>query len=112
MADEDSLDARLTELEHKQSGTDSKLDELLALIKGDRDKMHEESTQVVESRLDRSSMIQEHVRAELARKDKEKADQATQDENESLKAQLAKLTETQPEPPQPRRERWLIGPRR
>jgi len=112
VSDDDRLDARVTELEGKQSSMDGKLDELLALIKGDKDKVHDKSTEVVESRLDRGTSIQEQVRAELARAEQEQASsKAAQDEKESLHARLAKLEETHPEPPQPRRQKVMWGSR-
>ena len=112
MADDDSLDARVTDLEGKQTSMNSKLDELLALVRGGRDKAHDESTEVVESRLDRGTSIQEQVRAELARAEQDKASKkADEDEKETLRARLAKLEETHPEPPQPRRQKVMWGPR-
>lgn len=72
---------------------------------------HGEAQQRTEARLDRPNDVQEQVRAELARRDKEAADQAAADtarqEQENLKTQVARLSEQPPQPQVPRRTKIL-----
>ena len=102
MADEPaSTEDRLDRLEEK-------LDQLLSVS-------HGQAEQTTEQRLNRPSTIQEQVRAELARAEAERQASADADadksERESIREQLAKLQETPPAQPQPRRQRIMWGPR-
>ena len=111
MADEDGLEDRVERLESGQSKILSKLDELL----GSGSKAHETAEQHTEQRLDRPSTIEEQVRAELQRAEQEKAKQADAEkdksERQTIREQLAKLTEAKPQAPQPRRQRVMWGKR-
>ena len=69
---------------------------------------HAEAQQRTEERLDRPSSIEEQVRAELARaKEQEAAEQAAAGKDQELQSRLAKLEETPPAQPVPRRTRLL-----
>lgn len=112
MPDEpDGLEDRVERLESGQNKILSKLDELL----GTGSKAHETAEEHTERKLDRPSTIEEQVRAELARADAEKkkaADaESEKSERQTIKDQLAKLTESPPVQPQPRRQRVMWGPR-
>jgi hypothetical protein len=105
MADEPAdTETRLDRLERK-------LDELLA----GRTPAHAAAEQHEEKHLDRPSTIEEQVRAELKRAEQEKAkadaDEQAKSEQQTIREQLAKLTESKPVAPQPRRQRVMWGPR-
>jgi hypothetical protein len=105
MADEPAdTETRLDRLERK-------LDELLA----GRTPAHAKAEAHEEQHLDRPSTIEEQVRAELARAEQEKAkadaDEQAKSEQQTIREQLAKLTESKPVAPQPRRQRVMWGPR-
>lgn len=112
MANGDEADGDLTDrverLETSQSTILGKLDELLG-------RTHKAAAEHTEQRLDRPSSVEEQVRAELDRKDRERADaadkQAQAKERETLAQRLAKLEEKPPQAPQPRRQRVMWGPR-
>lgn len=108
---ETPIEQRLDRVETTQASQGEKLDELIGLVRkftGGAPVTHEAAQQQTEEHLDRPSSVAEQVRAELARADKEKAE-AT--EKETIGQRLAKLEERKPEPPQPRRERAMWGPR-
>ena len=114
MADEehdDKLEDRVERLESGQSKILSKLDELI----GTGSKAHQAAEQHQAERLDRPSTIEEQVRMELDRKEQEAKATAEKDaeksERATIKEQLAKLTESKPLPPQPRRQRVMWGKR-
>jgi hypothetical protein len=114
MGDDDkpgALEDRVERLETGQSKILSKLDELL----GTGSKTHAAAQHHQEQRLDRPTTIEEQVRAELARKDAEAKAAADSDaeksERQTIKDQLAKLTEAKPAVPQPKRQRVMWGPR-
>lgn len=114
MADDDKPDAledRVERLETGQNRILSKLDELL----GTGSKAHAAAQEHEEKHLDRPSTIEEQVRAELARKDAEAKAAADADaeksERQTIKEQIAKLTEAKPVAPQPRRQRVMWGER-
>ena len=89
--------------------------EVLGKFTGGSPVSREAAQSQTEDRLDRPSSVAEQVRAELAKAETARAaDQAAADdksEREQMKADLAKLKETRPEPPQPRRQRVMWGPR-
>jgi hypothetical protein len=105
------LEDRVESLETGQSKILSKLDEILGI--GGRP--HKAAEQHEEQHLDRPSSIEEQVRAELARADAERkaaADaEAEKSERQTIREQIAKLTEARPEQPQPRRQRVMWGKR-
>jgi len=112
MADEETqLEDRVERLEAGQSSIIAKLDQLL----GAGTVTHAQAEADTERRLDRPSTIKEQVAMELAKAEAEKKKQADADEEKSerqtMKEQLAKLTESKPLPPQPRRQRAMWGPR-
>jgi len=88
-----------------------KLDELLA----GRTPAHDAAQARQEQHLDRPSSIEEQVRMELERAEKDKAAAADKDaektERQTIRETLAKLTEQKPQQPQPRRQRVMWGPR-
>jgi chromosome segregation ATPase len=101
------------DLAQRQDRIENKLDELLASLKaGGSTQAKAEEHQ--EEKLGRPSTIAEQVQMELDARDKAKADKAEKDaektERESIKERLAKLTETPPARPQPRRQRVMWGP--
>jgi hypothetical protein len=107
----DDIEDRVERLESGQGRILSKLDELL----GAGSKAHAAAEEHEEAHLDRPSTIEEQVRAELARKDAEAkaaADKdAEQSERQTIRDQIAKLTEAKPVVPQPKRQRVMWGPR-
>jgi peptidoglycan hydrolase CwlO-like protein len=86
---------------------DARLDELLASL-------HSRTEKHQESKLDRPSSVQEQVQAELARAEREgaasRAAEEQKTERQQIREQLAKLSETPPAQPQPRRQRIMWGP--
>lgn len=110
MAETDAPDLtdRVERLETGQSSIIAKLDELLA-------SGHAKAEQRTEAKLDRPSTIEEQVRMELERKDREAKAAADKDaektERETIAQRLAKLEEQPPRPPQPRRQRVMWGKR-
>lgn len=109
MADDDNgLEDRVEKLETGQQSIIGKLDELLTAG-------HRKAEEHQETRLGRPTSVEDQVRAELERKDREAAEKADKDaeraERESIKERLAKLAEVAPAAPQPRRQRFMWGPR-
>ena len=115
MADDDpgpgpdaGLADRVERLESGQSSIIRKLDELIGGA-------HAKAADHTETRLSRPSSIEDQVRAELDRKDREARDTAekegTKTDLQAMREQLAKLTEAKPVQPQPRRQRVMWGPR-
>ena len=76
---------------------------------------HPKAEKHEEDKLDRPTTIAEQVRAELARAEQEKAaeqkEAEKQAEQETIAQRLAKLEESPPVQPQPRRQRIMWGPR-
>jgi hypothetical protein len=109
--DKPELEDRVERLETGQNRILSKLDELL----GSGGKAHAAAEAHEEKHLDRPTTIEEQVRAELARKDAEAKTAADADaeksERQTIKDQIAKLTESKPVAPQPRRQRVMWGER-
>lgn len=72
---------------------------------------HAEAQENVEQRLDRPSTVEEQVKAELAKAQRETAEREAREQRDaeftSVKDQVAKLTEKAPEPPVRRATRWL-----
>jgi hypothetical protein len=114
MTDDDTLEDRVERLETGQGRLVSKIDEVLSLL-GTGSKAHAAAQHHEEQRLDRPTTIEEQVRAELARKDAEAKSAADADadksERQTIRDQLAKLTEAKPVAPQPKRQRFMWGPR-
>lgn len=109
----DDTDARLAALEQHQESTDSKLDELLDLIRGKNpDDPAPADPPAHETRDQRSVTIAEYVRAELDRRQKDADDKQ---EKQTMRQQLAEvqaaLREKPPQPPQPRRQKAMWGDR-
>jgi hypothetical protein len=92
----------------RQDSIEAKLDQLLGTG-------HAKAEAREEKHLDRPSSVEEQVRAELARADAERkaaADaEAEKSERQTIREQIAKLTEARPEQPQPRRQRVMWGKR-
>jgi hypothetical protein len=105
---EPDLTGRVESLETGQSKILGKLDELIG-------GGHAKAEAHEERRLDRPSTIEEQVRAELDRKDREARTAAEKDaeksERDTMRETLAKLTEAAPVQPQPRRQRVMWGKR-
>lgn len=107
----------LDSLAERQNRTESKLDEILAMLtRGGRSRHGDTSRGEAgdgDTETGRPSSIAEQVRAELARarrEDKRAAEKAKQQsEIESLRERQNKLEEKPPKPPQPRRQRWMWG---
>ena len=105
---EDDLTDRVERLETGQQSIIDKLDELLK-------SGHAKAEKHEEDKLDRPTTIAEQVRAELARAEEEKAAEQKrvekEAEQETLAQRLARLEESPPVQPQPRRQRIMWGPR-
>lgn len=93
---------RLTRIEER-------LDTLAAAVSRLIPGSHKEAQQRTEERLDRPSTIEEKVREELARRDREAALKSAQDEAQSLGQRVARLEEKPPEPPERRSTRVMWG---
>jgi hypothetical protein len=110
----DGLEDRVERLETGQGKLASKIDEVLSLL-GTGSKAHVAAEAHEEKHLDRPSTIEGMVVAELARKDAEAKATADADaeksERQTIKEQIAKLTESKPVAPQPRRQRIMWGER-
>ncbi len=102
------LPDRVDRLEDGQSKILAKLDELIGGA-------HGKASEHTEDKLGRPSAIEDQVRAELERRDREAADKAAaaadKSEREAIKEAVAKLTEAPPRQPQPRRQRLMWGAR-
>ena len=105
-------------LAQRQDKVEGKLDQVLAAIEkftGGPPATHQQAERQAEERLDRPSSVAEQVRAELAKAVQDRASRQAADddksEREQMRERLAKLEEKQPEPPQPRRQRVMFGPR-
>jgi len=76
---------------------------------------HPKAEKHEEEHLDRPTTVAEQVRAELARAEEEKAAEQKraekEAEQETLAQRLARLEESPPVQPQPRRQRIMWGPR-
>jgi len=117
----DSESDRIQDIDQLAGRVDSlsgKVDQILSVLgkfTGGPPVSRETAAQQTEDRLDRPSSVAEQVRAELAKAEQQRAsDQAAADdrsEREQIRARVAKLEETRPEPPQPRRQRVMWGPR-
>jgi len=105
---ESTLEDRVESLETGQSKILARLDELLTGA-------HRRAEQHEAEHLDRPTTVQEQVRMELERKEQEaraKADrEAEASQRETLAQRLARLEETPPVQPQPRRQRVMWGKR-
>jgi hypothetical protein len=108
--DAPDLEGLVESLETGQSRILSRLDELLG-------RGHAAAEEHEEKRLGRPEEVREQVRLELEREKAEAAEQAKKDgekaERQTMAQQLAemraKLTETPPVQPQPRRQRVMWG---
>ena len=111
-----------TETEAGQPGTDAtdheriervetKLDALIETVSKIIPGSHAEAEERTERRLDRGSAVAEEVKAELEKAKQEEAKRRAADEDKNERAQiradLAKLQETPPAQPVPRRTRIL-----
>jgi hypothetical protein len=112
MTDTAGLEDRVESLESGQSKILSKLDELLGSGTRREPGAEDETS-------GRPASVEEQVRMELERKEREAADKAAKDaegeERKTLREQLAevraKMAERPPQQPQPRRERVMWGKR-
>ena len=90
---------------------EDKLDGLIAAVNKLLPGSHAEAEEHTEERLDRPSSVEEQVRAELARRDREAAAKAAADaekaDHESVKERLARLEEKPPAAPRLRRTHLL-----
>lgn len=98
-------------LAQRQDRTETKLDQILSMLGGGGRAASRDDEGDLGSRPD----IASQVRAELQRARQEDqaaaAGEKQRSEAEELRARLAKLEEVKPEPPQPRRQRIMWGPR-
>jgi len=86
----------------------AKVDKLAELVEKILPGSHDEAQTRTEEHLDRPSTVEEQVRAELARaREEEQRAQADTADKEDVKTRLAKLEETPPAQPVPRRTRML-----
>jgi uncharacterized protein YicC (UPF0701 family) len=86
---------------------DSRLDRLEAAVNRLTELLpasHADAQAHTGDKLDQPSTVEDAVRAELARRDKEHADAA---DKQSIRDEIARLRETPPKPPVPRRTRLL-----
>lgn len=94
----------------------AKVDKLAEAVSKILPGSHAEAERRTESRLDRASSVEEQVRAELARRDREAAEkqdaEAKAREHEDLKATVAKLAERAPQPAERRSTRMMWGGQR
>lgn len=94
-------------IERVEGKLDSLIETVSKLVPGS----HAEAEQQTEKRLDRGSSVEEQVRAELAKAEREKAAQAAADadkaDRETVAQRLARLEETPPAPPRLRRTAFL-----
>ena len=108
MADEPERIQSLDSIAERQDRIETKLDQLLSGA-------HDKAEKHEEDKLDRPTTIAEQVRAELARAEQEKAaeqkEAEKQAEQETIAQRLARLEESPPVQPQPRRQRIMWGPR-
>lgn len=117
MTEEDRIQS-IDSLAERVDRQESMLDEILGMLKGGG---HRAAPRAGEAGGDegttggRPSSVAEQVRAELARAKEEERRQADADavksETQQLRERLAKLEETKPEAPQPRRQRIMWGSR-
>jgi septal ring factor EnvC (AmiA/AmiB activator) len=102
---------RLDRVEQAQQEQGSKLDALIETVNKIIPGSHAEAEQRTERHLDRKSAVAEEVKAELEKAKQEEARAKAADdeksEREQIRADLAKLQETAPAPPVPRRTRML-----
>lgn len=118
MADEDPEVDRIQSIDSLAERVDkheSKLDQILSMLSGGGRPASGKPADDSLTPAGRPPSIAEQVRAELARakeEDKRQADaEASKTEAEQLRERLAKLEETKPDPPQPRRQRVMWGSR-
>lgn len=101
-------------LADRQDKVERKLDELIELVKGalpggPKASGDSTSTPTTKDGSPEGGMsVEEQVQAELARRDKQAADDKRAAEHDDLKAQVAQLRETPPRPPA-RRATKLLG---
>lgn len=90
-------------LSHVEAAVDRIESALARIVPGS----HGEAEQRTQARLDRPSSVEEQVRAELAKADREKQAAAARDaeraDAESVKERIARLEEKPPAPPRSRR---------
>ena len=108
MSDETERIQSLDDIAERQSRLEAMLEQLMG-------RTHDAAEKHTEKRLDRPTEIQEMVRMELERKDRESRAAAEAEseksERQTIKEQLARLTEAKPVAPQPRRQRVMWGKR-
>ena len=92
---QETQDARLAKLEAEQAEQGGKLDQILALIKGEGE-VHEKAEQHTQERLDSSTTIAEQVRKAVEQVGAEKAQREA---DEAHKADHAALREQREKPP-------------
>src|ERR1700752_1561020 len=92
---QETQDARLAKLEAEQAEQGGKLDQILALIKGEGE-VHEKAEQHTQERLDSSTTIAEQVRKAVEQVGAEKAQREA---DEGHKADHAALREQREKPP-------------
>ena len=113
MADDETPDEAVSGEADRLAAVEDKLDRLAAAVARLVPGSHREAEQRTEDRLDRPSTVEEQVRAELAKRDRQAAEQKAADEakseRESIREQLAKLQETAPAPPERRATRFMWG---
>jgi hypothetical protein len=98
----------LEERDNRLDRIEAAVDKLTAAVSGILPGSRKEAGDRLERRLDRPSTVQEQVEAELAKREKDAADQKRNSEHEDLKSQVAKLSERPPAEPA-RRATKLLG---
>ena len=103
---DDTQSERLTHLEEAVTGIRDTLQQVLA-GRGAAAGTHAAAQEHTEGRLDRPTTVEEQVAAALAAKEKQQREDALHGDVESVKAQVAQLAETPPQPPERRVERFM-----
>lgn len=102
------IEQRVDSIEQEQARQGGLLERILASVSGSAPAAPPAAQEATAARLGGPVDVREEVRQELARA---QADQAKEQEHESLKATVARLSETTPEPPQRKVERVMWGAR-
>jgi hypothetical protein len=113
MADNDQTgtdEPTVAELADRQAATDSKVDELLGIVKnaiGTGGTAHADAQKITESRLDQDSSVAAQVQAELDRRDQAARDAEKDTDLATLKTTVAELREQPPAAPVRRIEKIM-----
>ena len=102
------IEQRMTSVEEEQRRQSGMLERILASVSGTAPAAPQAAQDATAARLGGPVDVKEEVRQELARA---QADQAREQEHESLKETVARLSERTPEPPQRKIEKVMWGAR-